>query len=551
LSFIEEGIGSYFDETNTIIDNVKNIFLSEYSGLKYQNDIGVRKTILLSKRHVKDIIHEIRLQNNLDFSYLKREKQVLILGQHVYRSFMSEEDEVEFYKNNIDVLLEEGYNILFKLHPRHSAAYGIGRKLFQTYKDSEKFLIFPENIRYPIELLIPDLELKAILTAMSGAGFNVNHLFDIPVYDFDKRVVNFSDRLKRYHKIFLEYLPNMNSFIEDYEFKKLNIALNLEEVPKFTQIRLETTNRCGYNCFMCPRKKLTRKIGTMSMEDLNYVIECFKFINYELDFHMHGYGETLLCDDLPERCKLITSQKPNFTPLIFTTLGYERDFEWFERLFKSGLGIVKVSLYGYDEKTYESAHGVNKFSIVKKNLEILVELRKKYGFKLTVMTDGFGENYPLPKGYSKRYFSKIKKDFLQYLSSLNINYIFQRLHNFGAGFRNLSKENLIGTVPCSVFWGNRRQHISISWDLNVSPCAYDYNCSVVWGNLKEKSLEEIYKSKEHLDFIKSFLKLNNNVYEVCDNGNSCYPNEGGVGGVGGHDKQYKIVKNYMEDLNGL
>lgn len=322
--------------------------------------------------------------------------------------------------------------------------------------------------------------------------------------------------------------------IKNYRFKKLSKQLNMDKVPKFTQIRLETSNICHYNCFMCPRKKMTRKVGTMSINDLNYVLDYFDSIKYELDIHIHGFGEAFICDDLPLRCKLITTRKPNFTPYITTTLGCNRDKPWLESLFKNGLKKMDVSLYGYDRETYKKVHGVDKFDTVKENLEFISSLRGKYNFTLRVCLDEFGKNYPLPKGYTHTGIKTLKTDFTKYLNRLGItNIICLPLHNFGSGFKNMGKNPK--TVPCSVVWGNRRRHIAISWDLNVSPCSYDYDCSVVWGNLRENSLEEIYKSPKRIEFIKSILEQKS---ELCS-GNSCHPDETQ------YDQEYKIIKEFM------
>ncbi len=539
IYLIEEGISSYFDMDNINYDNVQNIYLSEYLGkIKYQNIDRESKVKLLNKDDIKFVIEQIRQKNNINVSHLKQDNQVLMLSQYIYNQIMSNEDVVDFYKSYIDILLESGYNVLFKSHPRFSDK--TINTLKEIYKSDNRFQIFPEDIKYPVELLIPDLDLKAIVTSMSGGAFNCAHLYNIPCYGFGAKLMNHpSEYIMKYKNIFLNYLPHISEFITDYRWKKINAQLGLDKVPKFTQIRLETTNNCGYHCFMCPRAKMTRPIGKMSIEDLKLVLDKLDFIKYELDFHMHGYGEAFICDDLPERCKIVTSKKPNFTPLIYTTLGYKKDKEWIESLFANGLGKVVVSLYGYDKKTYQAVHGVDRFEIVKENLEFIANLRDKYGFKLSVCLDDFKDKYPLPKFYSKHKLYKLKQKFIKYLHSLNIYDISgQILHNFGDGFDDLS--TIKKTVPCSICWGNRRQHLSISWDLNIHPCAYDYDCTVIWGNLRHSSLEEIYKSKAHLDFIKSLLHLNNSEYKqpaICST-SSCFPNETN------HEKEYNIIAKY-------
>ena len=43
-------------------------------------------------------------------------------------------------------------------------------------------------------------------------------------------------------------------------------------LPILSDIRIETTNACGYRCVFCPREKMTRKIGSMSENDFSLVL---------------------------------------------------------------------------------------------------------------------------------------------------------------------------------------------------------------------------------------------------------------------------------------
>ncbi|MDR1168419.1 MAG: radical SAM protein [Heliobacteriaceae bacterium] len=324
------------------------------------------------------------------------------------------------------------------------------------------------------------------------------------------------------------------------KFEQLKIQLNLDKVPKFTEIRLETSNICGYSGFMCPRKKMTRKLGTMSIEDLNLVLDRFDDIKYELDFHMHGYGEALLCEDLPEYLKLVTTRKPNFTPCIITTLGYKKDKQWVEALFKNGLSKLSISCYGYDKETYKQVHGVDSFELVKENLEFIASLQNKYNFHLKVVLDEFGDNYPLPKGYTNKKIQKLKEDFVQYLKKTGISRISERvLHSFGGGFEKLQSEQ--NKPPCSVVWGKRRSHIQILWDLNVCTCCHDYDGSILWGNLKERSLEQIYKSPQRMEFIKSLCTFEQRP-QLCVKCSA-------LSKPGHYDEEYKAIQEFMGEKN--
>ena len=542
IYIIEEGISSYFLFDNMVLGNIKNLFLSNFLGKLFHHEKAcLEKTIVLEKEKIKQIIFEIRSKNDLNYSFLKRKNQVLVLSQYIYNDIMNDEEVVLFYKENIDVLLKIGYSVLFKSHPRVYSR--IIRYMSELYRDNPDFLVFPENVKYPVELIMPDLDCEAVLSSMSGGALNCAHLFDIPYYGFGaKRLMNHpNEYIERYKALFLEHVPHISEIDTNYRWEKLSSAIKVNEIPKFTEIRLETTNVCGYKCFMCPRNKMTRKVGVMSIKDFNYVLDVFDYIKYELNFHLHGYGEAFVCQDLPQRLALLASRKPNFNPVIVTTLGYKRDANWIESLFKNGLRNIYISMYGYDDKTYYAVHGIDRFNLVKNNLQLLTELQKKYGFNLNICLDQFGKNYPLPVGYTVEILARLKSDFIAYLNHLGaMNIIVQPLHNFGDGFSDFY--GFKKTVPCSVCWGIRRQHISISWDLNVSPCCFDYDCSIIWGNLKTSSLIEIYRSQNRMDFIKSHFMLGT-LPKICTTC-SCDPNEGH------YDYEYKLIKKFMKENNG-
>ena len=271
--------------------------------------------------------------------------------------------------------------------------------------------------------------------------------------------------------------------------------LDLLSVPKFSQIRVETTNNCGYNCFMCPRSKMTRPKGVMSIDDLKLLIDRFDYIKYEVEFHLHGYGETLLCDDFPGRLKLITNRKPNFSPLIITTLGYHRPTAYYDDMFASGLQILTVSLYGYDAEMYKAVHGVDRFALVCENLKTIARLKTQYDFISRIQLDEFENTHPAAA--SSNAFSAKKNSFISFLKDLGFSeqeIIGRTLHNFGNSSQSLPFYR--HQIPCSICWGYRRTHLQVTWDMDVVPCCFDYNSTMVWGNLKEQTLEDIFASQQ-------------------------------------------------------
>lgn len=319
--------------------------------------------------------------------------------------------------------------------------------------------------------------------------------------------------------------------------------LNLTSIPEFKQIRVESTNMCAYNCFCCPRSKMTRKQGIMDINDLEYLLNTLDYIKYFCLFMLHGYGESLLIKDLPERVKMVKDKKPNFTTFIISTLGYDVEKIWgggLYKLFASGLDSMNVSLYAYTKDDYKILHGKDSFELVEKNLQIIAELLKEFNFKFKIQLDDFGKM--APKNCQKNHNKKQRKfiDFLYKIGFTDDNIQYQKLHNFGSGFndKTIHKKD----VPCSICWGCRKEHLCLTWDLNVVPCSYDYNADYIWGNLKNNSLEEIFKSDNRIKFLKNLLNFDLSKQKMC---NGCFFNKNSH-----YDKEYEIIKEYTNNFKG-
>jgi MoaA/NifB/PqqE/SkfB family radical SAM enzyme len=551
---IEEGLSSYMRYFKEHEGAASAYFLFMHDKFDFLNEnISINK---LDKEIFKDIAASVAADYPFKISFTSDDKVALFLGQYLLFR-LGDRAAISFYKRNISLLLSLGYKIIFKTHPRPSEVF---QKSLEKDFGGNEFIFWDSPI--PVEAY--NLDLTAVISASSGGLLTLSHLYNIPAFAAPDIVIQGSrlhDADRFYAQIVKKYVPDVHELfamgsvhskrkndIQEalrVKFRKFinakpklsqhtelrkksnelmvpNIYLNLlkiYEIPKFSQIRLETTNRCGYNCFMCPKRKMTRPVGTMTMEDLQYLIDVFKYIKYEFDVHMHVFGDCLISDDLPDRIHLITSQKPNFTPVIFTTLGYARDRKWLESLFSNGLGKIFISLYGYDHKSYKAVHGVDKFEVVIENLRFLTMLKNRYRFQMRILLDEFDGVYP-DKIQGQEY-QRLKLKFKSYLRVLDISEEdigHQVIHRFGNSFSCAPIYEK--STPCSIIWGLRRSHISILWNLDVSICCFDYNGNIIFGNLKENNLEDIYNSKVYRDSIKYLMQHKRNIqssspYKIC------------------------------------
>lgn len=273
---------------------------------------------------------------------------------------------------------------------------------------------------------------------------------------------------------------------------------------KFTSVHLELTNICGYKCFFCPRDEFTRPFGIMSMDDLKFAIQ--QIGQFDGLVRLHGYGDPLLVEDLPEKISFIRKSWPNCTIAFISTLGYEVSKEFLESIVTSGLNHLTVSFYGANSERYQQIHGVNRFEIALKNVLFMQKLKTKYSdkFNMVVLTENFGiGNQSIRE----------KKAFQELLDSYGINHSEQSLTNRGGSKLVYYKVNTL--LPCSVAWGFYAGRLEVTWNLNVVPCCSIWNDNIVFGNLKKQTIEEIFTGKVYVNFIESILTNNLKQFPIC------------------------------------
>lgn len=284
----------------------------------------------------------------------------------------------------------------------------------------------------------------------------------------------------------------------------------------FEQVRIENTNHCGYKCFMCPRESQTRALGFMPIEDLALIYERIG-PEHDGQIHLHGFGEPLLDKKLIEKVALTRARYPNAHIKFFTTLGVKVPEGYFERLAQAGISNVQVSFYGFTPETYAKITNANTFETALKNLQALAEARAASGraFFITLQTwdDEVWRKWPEEAKRQRR-------QFLQWTESLGIrrNEV-GALHNYGGG-RAYNSVPIEGV--CSVVWGLRRRILQVTWDLKVIPCCFDFDASVVLGDLRRQTLREVFDGAPYRRFLKAHLENALSDYPVCRGCERCF-----------------------------
>lgn len=274
---------------------------------------------------------------------------------------------------------------------------------------------------------------------------------------------------------------------------------------KNTEVRIEPTNLCNYNCIMCPREKHTRKKGIMSMDLYNNIVKQVVTMGAK-KITLTNFGEPFIDPTLEEKIYIAT--KNNLKTYVITNASllsepskFEEGISKIESAIKNGLGELRLSFYGNNKDEYEKTMKGGNFEQTLKNIELLNDLKQKYK---TIEISHFMLDFDGNTAVTKC------PDIIQRVADY---YEIWKPHNFGDG-RNYRKDSNVGKQTCGRPQSGPMQ---INWSGIVVPCCYDYNESIVLGDASKQTLEEILKSDIYESLRESHIKNDYTKFSYCNN----------------------------------
>ncbi|MCM8787248.1 MAG: radical SAM protein [Candidatus Omnitrophica bacterium] len=274
-------------------------------------------------------------------------------------------------------------------------------------------------------------------------------------------------------------------------------------IPKNNDMRFEITTKCNYNCIICPRDKLTRRIETMSFELFKKLLDKILSETNQYDtLTFPGLGEPLLDKTLNK--KIEYAKKKGIKNILILTNGSLLNIKKFKELENVGVTSIRVSFYGNDPTSYMKVHRVrnkNLFNIVKDNLLAISKI-KRYTQLLLTFNVVDGSNDGCIKNWIN--FWKDKVDLLEVW----------RPHNWvnGRNYRKVQKNKL---KTCGrPFKGP----LQVQVDGTVNMCCFDFDGKLTLGDLKKQSLKEIFSSPLYNKIKECHLSGNyKNSGLICEN----------------------------------
>jgi radical SAM protein with 4Fe4S-binding SPASM domain len=261
--------------------------------------------------------------------------------------------------------------------------------------------------------------------------------------------------------------------------------------PRFPlTVHIECTNNCPARCVMCPMDIMTRSTGAMEFELFERLVrEVARYPEVE-ELHMHGFGEPTLDKQLPRKVALAKKLGIQYTYIV--TTGSLLTKETAKSLIIAGLDGMKFSFYGMTAQTYEATHRRLKFDKVVRNIETFFDVRDQLKASNPQIRFQFAREVAPPGE-----FEAFINHWRPYMDADRGDAFFDTgLHNWG-GAKAYNEQRNHNDIPrCR--WPFR--DMQILWDGKVVPCCYDYDANVVLGNVREKTIEEIWFSKEYENF---------------------------------------------------
>ncbi|MCP3875282.1 MAG: radical SAM protein [Desulfobacteraceae bacterium] len=326
---------------------------------------------------------------------------------------------------------------------------------------------------------------------------------------FKDRLTDFIDRPNHTPKRIINEILSISS--RKFYFQK---ALNYP-----VTLMVEPTTACQLKCPLCPvgLGKLERDTQFMEMKTFKKVIDDVGDYIYKINFN--GAGEPLLNKKIVQMIRYGKQKKlyiDVYSNLQLTNKPFLKD------IVNSGLDRILISLDGTSKDVYETYRINGQFERIIENIKFLVQEKKRSGSKISIDLQFviMNQNQHQLKDIEKLSKSLgadnlfIKPAFLFLEKSTS-----DKVKQFIPENKALS---MYKNESSSITWEGRKKRGCMElWlssvilcDGSVSPCCFDYNGNVIFGNIHETRFKQIWNGKKYRSFRKQML-LDSDKIKLC------------------------------------
>ena len=261
---------------------------------------------------------------------------------------------------------------------------------------------------------------------------------------------------------------------------------------------IETVLGCNLRCPECALggEYITRERGYMSFDRFKIIAD--KIRPYAEYLYLHMWGEPLLNKDIFQ----IIEYASQFARTNISTNGMLVTEEVANNLVEAGTSDIIVSIDGMTQEIYELYRKGGNVEQALLALKYIVEAKKKYCSKVNIV----------PQFIVFEHNQSEMDAFKRYCERLGVQAVFKAPYiRQGGIFKNSSLEKYIRTpfcdkdkyekaiLNCDAFFCE----FTIDISGNVILCCYDANSEIIFGNIFEQTVDEIYYGENRQKFLEN------------------------------------------------
>ncbi len=295
-------------------------------------------------------------------------------------------------------------------------------------------------------------------------------------------------------------LQNKISDMLRYNFKVDTLTPRLPRAAVIDPI-----NICNLDCPLCASKTQNYDKGKMSFETFKIVLDKIPSLRVLVLFN---WGEPLLNPEIFQIIKESASR--NIYTITHSNFSLKQKYEFFERLVRSGLHQLVISIDGASQETYEKYRIKGRFDWVIENIKHTVTAKKYLRKRDPKIIWKF-----LVNKYNEHEIDKAKS----LARELGVEIIFDKMgladdlpdisfpgtleerknlwlpknQNFILDYYKNGNKLPINDKPCYQLFSS----IVVNPDGKVTPCCWVTNKENVWGDLKFQSIQEIWHGENY------------------------------------------------------
>jgi radical SAM protein with 4Fe4S-binding SPASM domain len=284
-------------------------------------------------------------------------------------------------------------------------------------------------------------------------------------------------------------------------------------------IAVEPTTACNLRCPECPSglRSFTRPTGNLKIAQFKQWLDPVKDSLWSIHFYFQG--EPFIHPQIHEAIRY-AGQAGIYT--MSSTNGHFLDAEQCEKIVRSGLDKLIISIDGTTQETYESYRIGGELKKVLEGVECLVETKKKWKSRSPYLIFQFlvvrpnehqiPEIYKLAKQYGVDEVKLKTAQIYNYVNGSNLipeQDIYSRYQKDKSGSYQL-KNKLQN--HCWKLWHSP----VITWDGKVVPCCFDKDAQHVLGTLDQQNLEAIWNNEAYRKFRTDLMQSRKSI-DICKN----------------------------------